>query len=235
MARAGGSLPWLLLLSSLEGCAIEAGEGFATLEAGELRAAFVPGDARDLGDGAVLSDRGYRVQLRELSVHVDEFALLELQGAGVAEVVHVHVDEELDLLKDERVVLERFEPTGVLGLGTLARAELRVTRVAVSAVATDGERGEPVEIAAEVELAETVATALAARIDRDVPERISPHVDMHLDATLFDGVDFGAGDAAGDAAAVRLATWIAQAELEVDLGVGNAAIDDEHVPDDHGH
>lgn len=64
------------------GCAFDAGRGFATMKEGELRMALEPGRARDLGDGAFLTDRGYRVHVRELTVGVHRVAALELSGGG---------------------------------------------------------------------------------------------------------------------------------------------------------
>jgi len=75
----------LPLLLCLAGCTLEPGQGFATLERGELRAELARGGARDLGDDAVLTDLGYHVRLARARVHVGSFTLLELLGSTAAE------------------------------------------------------------------------------------------------------------------------------------------------------
>lgn len=67
----------------LAGCAFGPGTGFATLRGAELVAAFVPGEARDLGGDVVLTDQGFEVRLDRFEVDADGIELLELEG-GVA-------------------------------------------------------------------------------------------------------------------------------------------------------
>jgi hypothetical protein len=63
-------------------CTLESGEGFATMKPGALDVAFAPGRARDLGEGAFLTDGGYRVRLDAARVQVSELELLQLQGSS---------------------------------------------------------------------------------------------------------------------------------------------------------
>lgn len=75
--------PPILLVPALllAGCTFQAGEGFGRIAAADLDLAFEPGAARDLGDGAVLTDQGYTVALTELTLSVGRVELQELQGA----------------------------------------------------------------------------------------------------------------------------------------------------------
>jgi hypothetical protein len=66
------------------GCTFSEGRGWGSIEAATFEAAFVPGEARDLGDGRVLTDLGYEVDLETFEVAFGELALLELQGGGNA-------------------------------------------------------------------------------------------------------------------------------------------------------
>lgn len=70
----------LLLL----GCTLDAGHGFGELASATLDAALVPGDARDLGGGAVLTNLAYTVTPTVMTLELGSVALLELQGAGGA-------------------------------------------------------------------------------------------------------------------------------------------------------
>lgn len=72
----------LLLLGLSPACAFDTGQGFATISDGELDMRFSPSRARSLGEGAFLTDRGYRVELHELTVRAEQVALLELRGAS---------------------------------------------------------------------------------------------------------------------------------------------------------
>ena len=67
------------------GCAFGPGEGFSEVAGATLRVALEPGAARDLGDGAVLTDQAYAVELDAMTLAVDALALQELQGGGSAE------------------------------------------------------------------------------------------------------------------------------------------------------
>ena len=205
-------LPGLLPLASA--CAFESGGGFTSLAPGELHLVFEPG-------GRASTDRGYRVQVNALSVHVHEFTLLEVgeTEASFSEIAHVAIDRELDLLGGEEIELAPFEPSTELGAGRLERAELLVERVAASAVVEGGSLEAPLSIETQVDAEVSIAAQLALVLDREVPERIAPIVELRAAGTLFDAIDFGA--LAGDDGRVetRLAAWIATAELEVDLGV----------------
>jgi hypothetical protein len=64
-------------------CTFEPGTGFATLAGADVEAALVPGEARDLGGGAVLTDLGYHVAIEELRIDGLVLALEELQGGSV--------------------------------------------------------------------------------------------------------------------------------------------------------
>jgi hypothetical protein len=73
----------LIALSVLAGaCTLESGEGFARMTPGSLEVVFAPGRGRDLGEGAFLTDRGYRVRLEAARLQVAELALLELRGSS---------------------------------------------------------------------------------------------------------------------------------------------------------
>lgn len=80
MTRASRLLVALPLLAA--SCTLQSGEGFATMKPGALEVAFVPGRARDLGEGAFLTDEGYRVRLEAARVQVTEVELLQLQGSS---------------------------------------------------------------------------------------------------------------------------------------------------------
>jgi hypothetical protein len=211
----------LLLLGA---CAFEAGSGFATLEAGELHAALEVDAVRDLGDGVLLTDRGYRVRIEALTLQAEEFALsqADVDAERFAEVAHAPIGLELDLLAGDEVTLGPFEPSAELGAGTIDRAELHVEQLVVSAVIDGGELQAPRAVTATVDLHEPLVAPVALQLDRDVPERLTPEAQLHADATLFDGVDF---DALEESAlerilAARLREWVARSELTVDLGIG---------------
>jgi hypothetical protein len=73
----------LIALSLLSAaCTLESGEGFASMRPGSLEVVFTPGRARDLGEGAFLTDEGYRVTLQTARLQVAELALLELRGSA---------------------------------------------------------------------------------------------------------------------------------------------------------
>jgi hypothetical protein len=80
------TLAALLALSPVA-CTLEAGHGFATLVPGHLEARFAPGRARDLGEDAFLTDRGYRVHLETLTLNAAELELLELRASSGGGVV----------------------------------------------------------------------------------------------------------------------------------------------------
>jgi hypothetical protein len=71
----------LLAVALSSACALEPGHGFATLDAVELDARFEPGVARDI-DGAVLTDRGYVVELDTFELEIDRFELQTLTDSG---------------------------------------------------------------------------------------------------------------------------------------------------------
>ncbi len=71
------ALPVLLI-----GCTFSAGEGFARLDGGTLSVALEPGPARDLGDGAVLTDLGHEVHLDTLQLTVSDVRLVALAGSA---------------------------------------------------------------------------------------------------------------------------------------------------------
>lgn len=66
----------------LWGCTFQPGTAFGRLDAFDADLSFQAGAARDLGDGVVLTDLGYHVDLTALSVQVDSVELQELQGAA---------------------------------------------------------------------------------------------------------------------------------------------------------
>jgi hypothetical protein len=64
------------------GCTFEDGTGFATLERAELSVALVPGEARDLGDGSLLTDKAYELRLETAVIRLEVVELKELSGGG---------------------------------------------------------------------------------------------------------------------------------------------------------
>lgn len=64
------------------GCALGDGSGFATVSSAALEASFAPGAARDLGDGAFLTNGGARVRLETLEVELGEVELSAVVAGG---------------------------------------------------------------------------------------------------------------------------------------------------------
>ncbi len=69
------------LLVLLTGCTLQPGTGFATLTDLGLWTGLDPGPGRDLGDGQILSDRRYVVEVEAATLTVEEVALVELVGS----------------------------------------------------------------------------------------------------------------------------------------------------------
>ncbi|HJN77229.1 MAG TPA: hypothetical protein QGF58_25110 [Myxococcota bacterium] len=67
----------ILLLTA---CTMQPGTGYASLDEVLLDVAFDPTEARDLGDGLVLTDTGARVQFQVLELDVAELRVEELIG-----------------------------------------------------------------------------------------------------------------------------------------------------------
>jgi hypothetical protein len=65
-------------------CAFDAGQGFATMIEGELHMALEISEERELGDGAFMTDHGYRIEPRELSVEVEHIVLFERAEQGAS-------------------------------------------------------------------------------------------------------------------------------------------------------
>ena len=65
---------WLLA------CTLEPGTGYARLDEVVLDVALEPQEARDLGDGLILTDTGARVQIDALELDLGELRLQELVG-----------------------------------------------------------------------------------------------------------------------------------------------------------
>lgn len=71
-----------MLTLLLVACTFTPGQaGFATLRDTTLTVALVPGAARDLGDGAFLTDQGWAITPSVARVYSAELALMELRGA----------------------------------------------------------------------------------------------------------------------------------------------------------
>jgi hypothetical protein len=66
--------------TSVLSCAMDAGTGFATLDEASLEISLDPGRARDLGDGTVLTDEGYEVEVQSAVVRVERMELQEVRG-----------------------------------------------------------------------------------------------------------------------------------------------------------
>jgi hypothetical protein len=64
------------------GCALDPGHGFATVESARLEVRLEPGEARDLGGDAVLSDLGYHVSLDSATLTIARVELQELRGGA---------------------------------------------------------------------------------------------------------------------------------------------------------
>lgn len=72
----------MTLLLLLAACTFQPGTGFTRLNATSLEAALVPGEARDLGDHAVLTRQSYAVALDRMDLAVGEVVLEALGGGG---------------------------------------------------------------------------------------------------------------------------------------------------------
>lgn len=72
----------LALLLPLPACTFGPGGAFGVLGDATIEAGFVPGAARDLGDGWFLTDEGYEVRTDTLAVEVGNVRLLSLGGSG---------------------------------------------------------------------------------------------------------------------------------------------------------
>jgi hypothetical protein len=70
----------VLLLST--GCALSDGGGFATIESAALTSSFVPGEARELGEGLFLTNTGARVRLELFELELGELELSTLEGSA---------------------------------------------------------------------------------------------------------------------------------------------------------
>jgi hypothetical protein len=64
------------------GCTFEDGTGFGTLSEAELSVELVPGEARDLGNHTVLTDKGYALRLEPAILTLEAVELKELRGGG---------------------------------------------------------------------------------------------------------------------------------------------------------
>lgn len=80
MRRFAQPLAFVLLWAA--GCTFEPGSGFATITGAEVAAFFEPGAARDLGEGVLLTDLGYHIEVSELTLGVDAISLEELRTSG---------------------------------------------------------------------------------------------------------------------------------------------------------
>lgn len=198
-------------------CTLDAGHGFATMKEGELRMELEVGEDRELEDGAFSTDRGYRIQPRELSVHVEHVVVLQEGVASEAEepshchgdhchaedehateagegesssvLVEAHVDRAFDLIEGERVELADFEPSAELPESTIDRLEIEVTELHLRAEINGGELSEPAQLEVDLELEVPLTKTVSLAIDRDGPEEVALHIIVHFDATALDGID----------------------------------------------
>jgi len=196
-------------------CTLEPGDGFATVEAGELELALVASDQ------PLTTDRGYRVELRELGVRVEHLLLLERTGPSAGDeavepslchgdhchtedgdsvehedsaepddayrpLVEAHVDRALDLLAGDHVALTDFEPSAELPEGSIDRLELELADLRVRARVEGGELTEPAELELDLPLSAPITKDLSLAIDRDGPRALAPYVVVHLDGSLLD-------------------------------------------------
>lgn len=65
-------------------CTLDAGQGFATLKEGELHMALELSEARELEGGAFMTDLGYRIAPRELTVRAGHVMLLTQRAEGAS-------------------------------------------------------------------------------------------------------------------------------------------------------
>ncbi len=70
------------MLFLLAACAVGPGQGFGELREATLAAALVPGAARDLGGGEILTQDGYAVRVDRFELTLGEVELLALSGGG---------------------------------------------------------------------------------------------------------------------------------------------------------
>jgi hypothetical protein len=95
--RAGVALVWLCALSPA--CAFDAGQGFATLEDGEISAVLEITAGRRVAPDTLRTDMGYEVKVTRLSVRVRDIELQELQSSAGGDETsvcpdgHCHEDE----------------------------------------------------------------------------------------------------------------------------------------------
>ncbi len=73
-----------LLLLAMLGCTFTPGGGFARMEEVRLDVAFEAGEARDLGDGAFLTDLAWTVEVDSFDVDLGDLVLEEFTGGSGA-------------------------------------------------------------------------------------------------------------------------------------------------------
>lgn len=193
--------------SALFGCADEPGHGFATLESASVQVSLEPGEARAI-DGAILTNRAYRVTVTRLEIDVESVALTSLSGGngsarfdpsnpppgyGTCHGGHCH-HEDGRLVDYADIEAELAAGSGG-GFTEVARAEVGQRLDALAA-----ERKRVSEFAPSRELPETelrkVSVGLSAlRVDAEVssgddttsPRRLVVRVPLEL--SLEEGVD----------------------------------------------
>lgn len=196
----------------LLGCTLDAGRGFGELTQVTLDADLEPGEARDLGDGAILTNLAYEVTPTVATLGLGTVSLLELQGGaggdsfdpadppegyGLCHGGHCHRDD------------------GALVDYADVEAELAGGGASFAAVATIP-IGQEVDLlgGASLELVPTDPTLPAA----DVSKLTLGVGTLHIEALVSDGIDGG---------------WPLTVDLALDgdLAVGfDLALDRDHDP-----
>jgi hypothetical protein len=104
------------------------------------------------------------------------------------------VDRGVDVLGEERLVLTQVEPSSELGEVHLEQAELRVGRIELSGVVSEGGLTAEVPLSVSVDLDAHVTAAVDVAVTHDGPEHLSLHGALALEGALFDAIDFAADD-----------------------------------------
>ncbi|MDH5675013.1 MAG: hypothetical protein OEZ06_22985 [Myxococcales bacterium] len=276
-----------LLSSGLFACTLEPGQGFASMEAGELILS---------APEHVTTDLGYELELERAALALEELQLqrasdrvaaaadgrfdpanpppgysdchgghchaedgslpsyAEIQQATAATaatagggnatmttVLTMPVDAEVEAFANPEVPIATFEPSAELGEGSLDRLEVHVEGLSLAGRVDGAALDGPRQWTLELELHEVLAAGLSLQLGRDGPGHLSPRVELHLRATMLDGVDFAALADAGEDALVIDATHpatpsILEALLKSELHVEmEHSAEHMHEEDDNAH
>jgi len=189
----------IVLTLAASACTFDDGTGFATLESASLSARFEPG-AREAGTNTVLTDLAYQVSLSKFVLRVERLRLEERLDAPVngsldpeqsfETVAELPIEQEIDLLADPLLPLDRVEPSRELPHTTLARAALALSALSIAGTAAGGTLSAPLSFELEVSALGSLSQGLDFGVDRDAPEALALSAELTTDGKLFDGIDF---------------------------------------------